>query len=236
MRRIGQFITDAGGWAVASVVAAFLWFGVGLWEHADERSVSAFVFVCLSVPLFWVGAFLAWLKKSRALDVLIGQPKLSLDIVPNEGHYVGKFDFWVRNHSDDAAVNVAVSDIRLRVPETVKLRYRIAEASLGRVADDDRPHWAVRFRRISTVPAREGKELVYRVNGVVGPLHGQDLAQALEACGEGLDFSCAMSIEFSGLGVSARRWKSRFELMYHTVGKDISVQYIDTIALDESAR
>jgi hypothetical protein len=71
-----RFLQDAGGWGVASVLAAFLFFGISLWEHAHDKPVSAFVFVCLSVPLFWLGAGLAWLKEHRQLEprLVIGDP------------------------------------------------------------------------------------------------------------------------------------------------------------------
>jgi hypothetical protein len=68
MRLFVEFLQDAGGWGVGSVVAAFAFFALGLWEHSQDKSVSAFVFVCLSVPLFWVGAFLAWRKKYKELE------------------------------------------------------------------------------------------------------------------------------------------------------------------------
>ena len=48
-----RFIKDAGAWGVASaIVPALLAFGIGLWDHAHDKSLSAFVFVSVSVPLF----------------------------------------------------------------------------------------------------------------------------------------------------------------------------------------
>jgi hypothetical protein len=55
------------------VLAALLAFGIGIWDHAHDKPLSAFVFVALSVPLFWFGACRAWLKECLKLD-----PKLTI--------------------------------------------------------------------------------------------------------------------------------------------------------------
>ena len=64
------FFRNTGAWGVASVSAALLVFGLALWEHAHDKPVSAFVFVCLSIPLFWVGSLVAWRKAAQEVDRL----------------------------------------------------------------------------------------------------------------------------------------------------------------------
>src|SRR5208337_4933682 len=77
-----DFIRDAGGWGVASVVAAFLAFGIAIYDHANDKPVSAFVFVCLSVPLFWLGAYLAWKKERGQAKELEQKLKPMLRVSP----------------------------------------------------------------------------------------------------------------------------------------------------------
>lgn len=48
---------------MTSEIAAASFFALGLLEHFRDRAVSGFVFVCLAVPLCWIGAYVAWKKK-----------------------------------------------------------------------------------------------------------------------------------------------------------------------------
>jgi len=63
MRHIWQFLKEVGGWAIASELAAVVFFAIGLWEHFQDRAVSSFVFVCLAVSLCLIGAYVSWKKK-----------------------------------------------------------------------------------------------------------------------------------------------------------------------------
>jgi hypothetical protein len=156
------------------------------------------------------------------------EPKLILDAPP---------DFVLRNVSNDAAVNVTVPDIRLPVPESARQKHRIGQALIRRDAEEGQPEWVVQFfhagvhAHVAVVPAKESRTLAYCVNGV-GPLHGQNLVEALAACGEGSDFSCEMFVEFSDLGMPIRRWQSCHRLRYDHRRKEVSVHYIETLSLD----
>lgn len=68
LRNIWEFFIDAGKWGVASELAALVAFCIGVWEHIHDKPVSSFVFVGLSVLLFWLGAFAAWSRKKLALE------------------------------------------------------------------------------------------------------------------------------------------------------------------------
>lgn len=70
MRHISEFIVDSGRWGVASEIVALVVFLVGLWEHVNDRPVPGFIFVGISVPLFWIGAYAAWEKKRGEAETL----------------------------------------------------------------------------------------------------------------------------------------------------------------------
>jgi hypothetical protein len=75
-----EFVRDAAEWGIASWLAALVSFGIGTWEHFHEKPISSFILICLSVPLFWIGSYIAWLKKKHALEeekALRGGPELS---------------------------------------------------------------------------------------------------------------------------------------------------------------
>lgn len=63
MSTLSSFLFASGRWAMASDIAAMLTFIIGMWEHAHSRSLTAFILVCVSVPLFWMGAYLAWRRE-----------------------------------------------------------------------------------------------------------------------------------------------------------------------------
>jgi hypothetical protein len=70
MREISKFVMASGRWGVASEIAAFIVFLIGIWEHFRDKSLTAFVFISISIPLFWIGAYLAWSKERYKLDEL----------------------------------------------------------------------------------------------------------------------------------------------------------------------
>ena len=76
-----EFVIDAGGWGIASLLAAAVSFGISVWDHLHDKPVSSLVFVCVTVPLFWMGSYIAWAKKRRQLEdekSLHGGPEISL--------------------------------------------------------------------------------------------------------------------------------------------------------------
>jgi hypothetical protein len=113
MRDFWEFISDAGGWGVASVLAAVVSFGFGIYEHIRGSSVSAWVLASVSVVIFWLGAYKAWGKKSRELSEEKGK---------HEGPTVNvEFDFNVRSSKketlrlsalNEPAFNVQVEGIK----------------------------------------------------------------------------------------------------------------------------
>jgi hypothetical protein len=95
MKRVLKFFKDSGAWGVASEFAAFLAFCVGLAEHTHDRSVSAFWWIAVSIPLFWAGAFVAWNKSTSALeDIEAAKPRIILK-EPGAVHCVTvQHTFW----------------------------------------------------------------------------------------------------------------------------------------------
>jgi hypothetical protein len=64
MRKIWLFVSDAGGWGVASNTASIVLYVIGLISVSKYgASITTFSLVAASVPLFWVGAFIAWKKQ-----------------------------------------------------------------------------------------------------------------------------------------------------------------------------
>jgi hypothetical protein len=62
--KIWLFVSDAGGWAVASNTTAIVLYVIGLISASKYgASITTFIIVAVSVPLFWVGAFIAWNKQ-----------------------------------------------------------------------------------------------------------------------------------------------------------------------------
>ncbi len=102
--KMRDFVVDAGGWGVSSVLAAFIVFAFGVWEHTHERPIPGFTFLCLSIPLFWIGAYAAWAKKRNELDrakerYQVERPRLDIEPTkePELTDLQGPPRFWIRN-------------------------------------------------------------------------------------------------------------------------------------------
>src|SRR5712664_2506671 len=68
MRRFWEFLSDSGGWGLTSKLAAVVLFGIAVWEHARDKSITAFVLLAVSLLLFCAGAYMSWLKKAVQLE------------------------------------------------------------------------------------------------------------------------------------------------------------------------
>jgi len=55
---------------VASSVAALISYGVAIWEHLHDKPLSAFVLLAITVPLFWIGAMVAWRRVRKEVETL----------------------------------------------------------------------------------------------------------------------------------------------------------------------
>jgi hypothetical protein len=58
-----DFFLDSGRWGVTSEIAASIFFALGLVEHSRDKAIPSFAFFTLCIPLFWIGAYLAWRKQ-----------------------------------------------------------------------------------------------------------------------------------------------------------------------------
>ncbi len=93
IKNIKEFVVDAAGWGVTSMLAALVSLGIAVWEHSHDKPVSSFLFVCLSVPLFWIGSYVAWAKKKRALETETDKSEAAPDIhveLPKGVSYMGR--------------------------------------------------------------------------------------------------------------------------------------------------
>jgi hypothetical protein len=104
---IKQFIRDAGTLAVTSVLTAFAFYGIGIWEHFTDHPVSGFWLMAISLPLWWFGAYAAWNTKRKELDEIKRRPpsikvylkELHRKEIDFEGTYPGgewRFDIFLR--------------------------------------------------------------------------------------------------------------------------------------------
>jgi hypothetical protein len=82
LKKLTQFLRDAGKLGVASEIGAVILYLVALWEHTQDRTVSFYLFMCVSVLLFWLGAFLAWSKQHSEVEIMRSKlaaiPKIKL--------------------------------------------------------------------------------------------------------------------------------------------------------------
>lgn len=114
-KNLREFVTDAGGWGVASALAAAVSFGVSIWDHLHDKPASSLVFVCLTVPLFWIGSYIAWVRKKRELEherSLHGGPEISFSwgAVPPTNR---RKTLFLENTGSIDAYEVKISDIGL---------------------------------------------------------------------------------------------------------------------------
>lgn len=112
MYRIKNFILDSGRWGVASEIAALAVFAVGLWEHAHDKPLPGFIFVCVSIPLFWLGAYLAWLKKQEKVERLELEretPKLFLRYEETHDTSFDNSGFFVQVEGEKKAFDVNIN-------------------------------------------------------------------------------------------------------------------------------
>ena len=97
---------------MASGLTAVVFYLLGLWERARDHPVSAFVFVSLAVPLFWLGAIIVYRKKHREVGELraaLGIPELYLQ---HFEHYRNDFvnsGFFLRVEGERKASNVEIT-------------------------------------------------------------------------------------------------------------------------------
>ena len=113
LAKISEFIGDAGGWGVASQLTAVVMFGFSIYEHAHDQPIPTYTLLVASVVLLWLGAFIAWNNKRRALEEEIdkrGRPLLTAEFMTLDNP--PKTHLALTNSSDQPAVNVSIKDVR----------------------------------------------------------------------------------------------------------------------------
>jgi hypothetical protein len=69
MRKWKEFKFDAGAWGVASELASVVLYLLGIATVTKwGASVGTLAMIAGSVPLFWLGAYFAWSKKTAELE------------------------------------------------------------------------------------------------------------------------------------------------------------------------
>jgi hypothetical protein len=108
---VPRFFKDAGAWGIASVTATGIFVFVSIYEHLRGNNVSALWFACLTVPLFWVGAYAAWFKKHEALIRLESSrdlPSVFLRFVRARSSDRDQAEFFVQVESEKNAFDVEI--------------------------------------------------------------------------------------------------------------------------------
>jgi hypothetical protein len=75
-----EFLRDAGGWGLLSMTAAIVSALIGVWNYNHNSPLSGFVWLCLTVPLFWAGAYVAWHKKRKELATAMSLPAKNVSL------------------------------------------------------------------------------------------------------------------------------------------------------------
>ncbi|MFZ0815852.1 MAG: hypothetical protein WAM78_10050 [Candidatus Sulfotelmatobacter sp.] len=162
-----EFVKDAGEWGIASWAAALATFAIGIWEHTHDKPVSAFILICATVPLFWIGGYIAWTKKTRAFEnerLLHGGPEISFGwgaIPPLNTRKT----LFIENSGNIDAYELKVDDIGL-----------------------NRTACAARFQVIPKCPRNSREALQFELVGnSVPPNHKNEIEMVVYASGN--DFS-----------------------------------------------
>ncbi len=114
MRSLWEFFKDGGWLGMASDVGALISTGVSLWEHINDKPISAYSCLFLSVILACIGGYSAWHKKREALtdeQAKQGRPVLTASFVPLGGERP-QFRLRLQNSSTFPAVGVHIDDVR----------------------------------------------------------------------------------------------------------------------------
>jgi hypothetical protein len=136
IKNIPEFVRDAGAWGIASVSTAAIFFLIGLWEHSRDKSVPAFWFVCLTLPLFWIGAYVAWFKKQKmvvALQCSAGIPKVFLKYEQSHDTDFYHSGFFVQVEGERRAFDVSItSDVTVgRNHKRIAMLWEVPTAPIG---------------------------------------------------------------------------------------------------------
>jgi hypothetical protein len=106
-----EFIRDSGRWGLTSGLAALVSLSISLYEHGRGSTITSYSFMATSALLFWLGAYISWLKKHRQLEALQAAqrlPQLQLRYSPNVPNALVYSGFSLRADNELEASNVSV--------------------------------------------------------------------------------------------------------------------------------
>ncbi len=149
LSRIWEFITEAGGWAVASNSTSFVLFIIGIIQVSRYGStITTSFFFVLSVILFWIGGFIAWNNERNKREEIeerlkASGPRIYMQAAVDFGQNITYFT--LTNRGTTAAHLVSVS------------------SEIGGIAP---------FPAIDCIPAGETSKVIFGVEGGVN--HGNN--------------------------------------------------------------
>ena len=212
-RNVKEFVKDAGEWGITSWAAGLAAFGIGIREHVQEKPVPALILVCLTVPLFWIGGYVAWVKKKHAFEreqSLHGGPEISFAWGAIQPLNTRK-TLFIENGSNTDAYEVKVDDI-----------------GLNKVA------CAARFPVIPKCPKMSRQALDFELVGnSVPPNHKEDIEMVVYASGGGFPkdekgsdvVEFPITVEFEGYG--GARYQASFRFLADTYLQKVNIHRVD---------
>jgi hypothetical protein len=106
MWRFIQFLKDSGGWGLTSTLATLFVYLIGLYEHFQGNTIAASILLALTVPLFWIGAYISWSKKDDELNELKKQLQEFPKIKQVPGSFKCDARTWREDHQGKSIIDV----------------------------------------------------------------------------------------------------------------------------------
>lgn len=211
MRKLRHFVSDAGAWGVASDFASFIFYVIGIVQASKNgaASVTAFVFVAASVPLFWIGAYLAWDKvkgkvqgsEDQIADLKTAYVKILGVHVPQDNQYTETItgtQHRIDVHNSSTAksardveaklirVEPGVSSLRLPVPLAHMHDRSHPQQTKFQLNPEDHKYIDLILNRSDL----SGMVICHTVTGIANHLPSGDYVLTVQVTGENIPVEC----------------------------------------------
>jgi hypothetical protein len=115
MKKLWEFIKDAGTWGVSSATTALVLYLMTLLGVSRTYApwINVITVTFITVPLFWLGAVIAWNKKAKALEVYDQQsPRIYAEAFVDFGPYTTPFRLANRGASIAHNVHIIIKGLK----------------------------------------------------------------------------------------------------------------------------
>lgn len=115
-----EFLREAGAGGLVSMAAAIATLILSVWDRGHDKPASAYLFLFVSLMLFWIGAFLAWHKKYKECERLRRPAdcpviRISAWGTKSQNQTDPPFGFFLDNDGDGSAHEVMLENIDFAV-------------------------------------------------------------------------------------------------------------------------